>query len=367
LKDFTPDQDGKVAALLRLVKSDPVLSRHKLLIFSEFMSTTRYLRDQLRTAGFSNVEQVDSATKLDRGEVIKRFAPYYNGTTSGALAKEGAAETRILVSTDVLSEGLNLQDATRLINYDLHWNPVRLMQRIGRVDRRLNPEIEAAIVADHPTTAKLRRTVVFWNFLPADALTPYLRLYERVAGKVLRISKTFGIEGRQLLTSEDDYDDLRNLVSLDGDKSIEEALQLEWEALKTEHPDLAERIESLPNRVFSGRTAPDGAPAGVFFCLALPGLKSGAPEDAGAEDWDSASGKPAWYYIDHDGGIIEGLARIADAIRSTPQTPRDLATPRDRLRYARDAVLRHVRNGYMKQMQAPPGVEPVIKAWMEIH
>ena len=51
-------------------------------------------------------------------------------------------EIRVLISTDVLSEGLNLQDATRLINYDLHWNPVRLMQRIGRVDRRMNPEVE---------------------------------------------------------------------------------------------------------------------------------------------------------------------------------------------------------------------------------
>jgi hypothetical protein len=367
LKGFTPDQDGKAAALLRLVKSDPVLLQHKLLIFSEFMSTTRYLRDQLREAGFSNVEQVDSATKLDRGEVIKRFAPYYNGSTSAKLVKEGAAETRILVSTDVLSEGLNLQDGTRLINYDLHWSPVRLMQRIGRVDRRLNPEIEAAIVADHPDTAPLRRTVAFWNFLPADVLTPYLRLYERVAGKMLRISKTFGIEGRQLLTGDDDYDDLRNLVSLDGDKTVEEALQLEWEALKTEHPGLTERVESLPNRIFSGRTAPNGAPVGVFFCLALPGLKSGAPEDAGAEDWNAASGKPAWYLVDPDGGITDGLTRIADAIRSTPQTPRDLATPRDRLRHARDTVLRHVRNGYMKQMQAPPGVEPVIKAWMEIH
>lgn len=346
---------------------DSVLSQQKLLIFSEFMATTRYLRDQLRAAGLDNVEQVDSATKLDRGEVIKQFAPYYNGSSSGKLAKERAAETRILISTDVLSEGLNLQDATRLINYDLHWNPVRLMQRIGRVDRRLNPEIEEAIIADHPDVAPLRRTVVFWNFLPADALTPYLRLYERVAGKILRISKMFGIEGRQLLTSDDDYDDLRNLISLDGDKSVEEALQLEWEALKVADPDLAARIESLPNRIFSGREAPAGTSAGVFFCLALPGLKPGAPEDAGAEDWDTASGKPAWYYVDNDGGVTEGLAHIANAIRSTPETPLHLATPRDRLRKARDAVLRYVRNGYMKQMQAPPGVKPVIKAWMEIN
>ena len=53
----------------------------------------------------------------------------------------------------MLSEGLNLQDATRLINYDLHWNPVRLMQRIGRVDRRLDPQVEAKLIAVRPGTA----------------------------------------------------------------------------------------------------------------------------------------------------------------------------------------------------------------------
>jgi superfamily II DNA/RNA helicase len=65
-----------------------------------------------------------------------------------------------LISTDVLSEGLNLQDATRLINYDVHWNPVRLMQRIGRVDRRMNPEVEAQILADHPEQATQRGRVI---------------------------------------------------------------------------------------------------------------------------------------------------------------------------------------------------------------
>jgi superfamily II DNA or RNA helicase len=368
LRDFSPERDGKMAALLELVATDPVLRCHKLLIFSEFMTTARYVRDRLRAAGLTNVESVDSATKLDRGEVIKRFAPYYNGSTSGELAKAGQPETRILVSTDVLSEGLNLQDATRLINYDLHWNPVRLMQRIGRIDRRLNPDIEAAMVADHPEVTPLRRTAAYWNFLPAAALTPYLKLYERVAGKVLRISKTFGIEGRQLLTANDDYDDLRNLVSLDGEKSVEEALQLEWEALKIAHPELEDRAYGLPNRIFSGRSTPEGAAKGVFFCVALPGLAPDAPSDADVSAWQPRHGKTVWLYVDAArAGVTEGLAEIAAAIRSTPGQPRRIVTPREQLRHARDAVLRHIRQGYLKQMQAPPGVEPIIKAWMEIN
>ncbi len=138
LKKFKSSNDDKLKALIKLLKSDEVLSKHKVIIFSEFMTTARYLRKELENAGITGLDEVDSATKSDRGDIITRFAPYYNEQTSTKLAEKGIKETRVLISTDVLSEGLNLQDATRLINYDLHWNPVRLMQRIGRFDRRMN-------------------------------------------------------------------------------------------------------------------------------------------------------------------------------------------------------------------------------------
>jgi len=102
--------------------------------------------------------------------VIQRYSPYYNGMSSGALAEQGRTETRVLISTDVFSEGLNLQDASRIINHDIHWNRSRLMQRIGRVDRRTNPEVERRLIADHPEVADSRGKVSFWNFLPPDEL-----------------------------------------------------------------------------------------------------------------------------------------------------------------------------------------------------
>ena len=128
--------------------------------------------------------------------MIRRFSPYYNGSSSAKVAAEGKEEIRVLISTDILAEGLNLQDATRLINYDIHWNPVRLMQRIGRVDRRMNPVIEARMIADHPELKEQRGKVAFWNFLPPDELDDLLRLFQRVTSKVLVISRTLGIEGR---------------------------------------------------------------------------------------------------------------------------------------------------------------------------
>jgi superfamily II DNA/RNA helicase len=113
--------------------------------------------------------------------------------SSAELEKKGGKETRVLISTDVLSEGLNLQDASRMINYDIHWNPVRLMQRIGRVDRRMNPEVEERLVHDHPEVQPSRGKVSFWNFLPPQKLNNILTLYTKVTQKTLPISKTLGM------------------------------------------------------------------------------------------------------------------------------------------------------------------------------
>ena len=128
---FEAKKDDKLQKLIRLLKTVR-LKNEKMLIFTEFTDTARYLARELKAAGIDGVEQIDGSRKLNRAEVIRRFAPYYNRSSSPALEKAGEQEIRVLVSTDVLSEGLNLQDATRMLNYDIHWNPVRLMQRIGR-------------------------------------------------------------------------------------------------------------------------------------------------------------------------------------------------------------------------------------------
>src|SRR5208282_473299 len=207
--------------------------------------------------GIDGVDQIDSGTKTDRGEMLSRFAPYYNGSSSAALAAAGLVETRILISTDVLSEGLNLQDATRLINYDLHWNPVRLMQRIGRVDRRMNPDVENRILIDHPEQKKFRQTVTFWNFLPPDELDELLKLFQRVANKTLIISRTLGIEGSKLLTPDDEFDPIKELnEQVDGTMSDTEQLRLEYNLLIKEHPELASKLPNFPLKVFSGKALP---------------------------------------------------------------------------------------------------------------
>lgn len=369
LKPLDASHDDKLRNLVRLLKSDPVLKKHKVIIFTEYMTTARYLRDQLREAGIQGVDEVDSASKSERSNVIRRFAPYYNGLSSAQLAEDKQAEIRVLISTDVLSEGLNLQDATRLINYDLHWNPVRLMQRIGRVDRRLDPEVEARIVADHPEQAKLRGRVTFWNFLPPEDLDLLLRLYSRVSNKVLRISKVFGIEGRKLLRKDDDYADLKDFVhQYEGELKPIEELDLEYQRLLAENPGLEERLNGLPGRVFSGRAHTRPGTRAVFLCYALPAEdRSLAATETEAERWTENAGKTAWYLVDvASGKVMDQPEDIAAFIRSTPDTPRRTEMPAADLRAIRLTVDKHIRNDYLKKVQAPVGVNPSLKCWMEL-
>jgi len=362
LRKFKAKDDDKLRALIKLLKSDRDLKAHKVLIFSEYGDTARYLYEQLQEAQIDAVDEVDSGSKRSRSNIITRFAPYYNRSSSAALKEAGDDETRVLISTDVLAEGLNLQDATLLINYDLHWNPVRLMQRIGRVDRRLSPEIEAAIVQDHPELGALRQKVRYWNFLPPDELDDLLRLYTRVSHKTLRISKTFGIEGRKLLTPEDDYDALRDFnQTYEGSTTTTEELHLEFQQLLLDHPGLEQRLGALPLRVFSGKGHPDPKAAGVFFCYSLPA------QDHDGEEWTLEAGYTRWVYYDlSNGEIREDAGGIIDAIRSTPETPSTRSLPNTKLSEIRAEVDQHIKNTYLKKVGAPIGVKTVLKAWMEL-
>jgi superfamily II DNA or RNA helicase len=361
-RQFEPKHDDKLKKLIRLLGSKG-LADQKVLIFTEFADTARYLKRQLDQAGMTGVSQVDSATKGNRADVIQRFSPYYNGVSSGALAEQGRSEIRILISTDVLSEGLNLQDASRMINYDIHWNPVRLMQRIGRVDRRMNPEIEQRLIADHPEVATSRGKVWFWNFLPPNELNEILSLYTRVTQKTLLISKTLGIEGKKLLTPEDDYEALREFnQAYEGTRTAIEEMHLEYQSLLQADPSLEAHLKQLPGATFSGRNRPAKGSRGVFFCYALPAL------DKESGEFTETAGTARWYLYDLDrDAILEDPSEIVASVRSTPSTPRRCTTPEATLIEVRAKVEKHIKNSYLKRVDAPVGVKPSLKCWMELN
>lgn len=361
---FQPQQDDKLKKLIGLLRQKDLAGR-KVLVFTEFADTGRYLRRHLQEAGIERVVEIDSGTKENRAQVLRRFAPYYNDSSSGRLAAEGLQEIDVLVATDVLSEGLNLQDATRLVNYDIHWNPVRLMQRIGRVDRRLNPQVEEPLKKDHPETASDRGTVKFWNFLPPNELDELLRLYQVVSHKTLLISKTFGIEGRKLLRPEDDFEALKEFnASYEGDTSATEELHLEYQQLLLDYPGLADRLAGLPKAIFSGRARDASAPIGVFFCYRLPAL------DTELDSFTLEAGLTRWFFVPLAGekSVFDDSAEIAAYIRSRPDTPRKTVIPRSDLVVARSDVLKHLKNGYLKQVGAPlDAPKPRLVCWMEVN
>ena len=361
LKGFDPANDDKLKKLIDLLKTDATLSQHKVLIFTEYQTTARYLAGQLQNAGIGPLLQVDSQRR-NASDAILAFAPYYNDSNSAELRSQNISEARVLVATDVLAEGLNLQDATCIINYDLHWNPVRLMQRIGRVDRRLDPKIEAQIVADHPDTAKIRGIVHLWNFLPPNELNDILSLYERVTNKALRISKTFGIEGMKFLTPDDDYDALREFNrQYEGTTTSTEEMYLAYQRLVQEYPAIMGRAHTMPRRLFSGKANLVQDAKAVFFCYRLPAKNA-------AGEWDEQAAFIRWYIFDMEtNAITEDATRIMPLVECTPQTPRKTVIERKSLGEIRRQLDKHIVNTYMKKVQAVQGMEAALLAWMELN
>jgi superfamily II DNA/RNA helicase len=180
VKDVNVAQDEKLQALLARLKEDKKLKK-KVLIFTQYAETATYLYDNLNSAKEPEIEVIDS-TRKNRSDIVSRFSPKSNEYQ----LKRGEREIRILIATDVLAEGLNLQDCDVIINYDLHWNPVRLIQRIGRIDR-IGSENEV---------------VYTYNFLPETELDKNLGLHDKLRNRIREIQETIGEDAKILDTTE---------------------------------------------------------------------------------------------------------------------------------------------------------------------
>ncbi len=346
------EKDDKLQQLIKLLKSAPY---EKRLIFTEFCDTARYLYTQLQKAGVADIAQIDSRRKVNREEIIERFSPFYNGKTP----YQSGDPVNTLITTDVLAEGLNLQDASVIINYDLHWNPVRLMQRIGRLDRRLDVNMEAKLNRTDPT-------VHVWNFLPPAELEDILKLRKRVDGKILRISRTLGLEGK-FVSPNDDNETLRLFNErYDGTPNVEELMNLERQRISEAHPELWRQLPNLPKRLFSGKDVNvipppmhnrDGeiiplnriGDVGVFCCYRMP-----------------ISDEIKWYFYDVDNDeVIENVRDIWPEIRCDIETERYTEEGPGELRDALKKVEKHIQK-HLLQIQAPMGEKPKLITWMGI-
>ena len=352
---FEPENDDKIRELERILREDSRVAGKKVIIFSEFRATAKYIYRELVKDGFEGVAEVDGQSKGNRHELVQRFAPYYNDKSSA----EVEDEIQILIATDVLSEGLNLQDASCLINYELHWNPVRLMQRIGRVDRRRNAEIEEKLLHDHPEIATDREKAFYWNFLPPTELEQLLSLYRTVSQKTLRISKTFGIEGKKLLTPDDDYEALKEFNSqYEGETSSDEEMALAYQDLLADNPDYDQVVLTLPKKMHSGKTA--STRTGYFFCYELPTKRADGT-------WTSGDGLYRWYIVDPETGTVsDSVYEIWKAIQCDHEEPRRLETTEEDFASVRKTIESFIKKSYMRAVQAPLGVKPRLVTWMQL-
>ncbi len=342
----------------------PEFRAEKVIVFTEFADTARYLEERLNADGVSSVDRIDGTRRNDRYAMIKRFAPFYNKVS--AEDRKSITPLRVLISTDVLSEGVNLQDASLIINYDIHWNPVRLMQRIGRVDRRMNPKIEKQLVKEQPSSKKTRGHIQIRNFLPPSDIDELLKLYDRVHKKTLMISHTLGIPGGRLFDEKDMYDDVRVFQAFkdeyEGDVAVGEQLRLQWLQMERDNPDLAELVARLPDGISTAKT---GKPNGIFICRRTPVLTKTHDEGDGYE-WSIEPGDIEWALQTAD-GVEYALNLLDGAIASVPGTPTVSFSSRSKLRTELRKFEAAEQTRLVKQTQMPldaPAARTI--CWMEV-
>jgi SNF2 family DNA or RNA helicase len=308
VKPITPAADAKLRRLKELLTTD--LGGKKVLVFSYFKDTARYVyreltgdAEWLASAGNPTLHCMDSGTDTrDRDRVIQRFAPVANGKPQMAGSPN---EIDILISTDVLSEGQNLQDCGYVLNYDLHWNPTRMVQRAGRCDR---------IGSKH-------EMLYIHNMFPDAGLERLLGLVESLNRKVADIDRQ-GLLDEPVLAGQTVHP--RNFNTLRRIREEDSAVIEEQE----EFSELASNellLRTLKNFLDAqGREAVEGLPDGIHSGLHRPGekgmffyFKSEAKDGSPQHFWR--------YYDFATGEIIDNRWAIAGLIACERDTPRVVA------------------------------------------
>ncbi len=237
--EWDPDRDGKIAALVKLVSQ--YHGDEKVLVFTEAADTAHYVAAELKRRGVLGVAAVTGDSENPTA-LAARFAPRANQGLSGA---RGEPELRVLVSTDVLSEGQNLQDARIVVNYDLPWAIVKLVQRAGRVDR----------------IGQSAEQVVVYSMLPAasvdDVIDLRRRIRERLRENAVLLGsdeKFFGDDSERVVITGlyDEHSDYQFIGGGEDVDPVSMAYEI-WRQASTDHPQLAEQVKSLPNVVYASK------------------------------------------------------------------------------------------------------------------
>lgn len=332
--------DAKLQRLIQLVEEQTSETRpaeqRRILVFTSYQDTADYLFDELVRRGFSKLSCIsgDGARCSDQPatlhkhieSVLERFCPYtklymerdwpdfeaknpswesfsdwkswvreHNETVYGQL--ENPVE--VIIATDCLSEGQNLQDCDTVINYDIHWNPVRVIQRLGRIDRIGSPNT----------------TVRGVNFWPSASVDEYLGLQNRVEDRAVAIA-TAGSEVPDITERVKERLDDESFQERQEEKMLEH-LESSWEDLEDQsrtlsfsdlsleifRQDLLKELnqqqkvyDAMPLGIYTGfKSTRAGAPSGIVALLGYPSRKNGSKTPYKRHNL---------VYIDQDGNAI---------------------------------------------------------------
>lgn len=323
------EDDAKVNLLV-----DLLVTRHpqeKVLIFTQFADTVDYLVHTLRRRGIRQVEGVSGA-HANPTQVAHRFSPHSNRVNNHGDNHLNQVENpvRVLIATDVLSEGQNLQDCHIVVNYDLPWAIIRLIQRAGRVDR----------------IGQQANRILCYSFLPAEGVERIIRLRARVRQ---RLTENAEVVGTDESFFEDDltgpvladlYNEAAGILDDEEDDEVDlasYAYQI-WRNAVEQQPELERIIPALAPVSYAARThipepdAPDARESALVYVR-------------------SAAGSDLLAWVDRSGQILtESQFRILNAARCAPDTP---ARPRPAFHH--HAVAQAVRAIAANQRSSPLG------------
>ncbi len=237
-KFWDPGSDKKLQSLEKLCRKKH--STDKILVFSQFADTIHYLYHELKRRNLTAVEEVTGSAE-NPTSFAYRFSPVSNEK------QPGADDIRILLSTDVLSEGQNLQDAHIVVNFDLPWALIRLIQRAGRVDR---------IGQNHPK-------ILCYSFLPADGLNQIIRLRDRLTQRIRENAEYVGADeiffDGDPVNLTDLYNERAGILDEDEDAEVDltsTAYEI-WNQATKARPELKKIIPELPNVLYATMPKPD--------------------------------------------------------------------------------------------------------------
>jgi len=239
--EWKQEFDSKIDALYEMVATTHI--GEKVLIFSEYKDTVEYVAQALRERGVESVEAVSGATSSPTS-LAQRFSPNSNNRLFAREELSIEDPIRVLVSTDVLSEGQNLQDAHIVVMYDLPWAIIRLIQRAGRIDR----------------VGQTSEEVLVYSFLPDNNVEEVLGLRSRIRRRLAESASVFGSD-EQFFGTDDEVGTIQDLYRGALEDSEDEEVDAAsfayqvWQRAEREFPALAERARSLPDLVFSSKYA----------------------------------------------------------------------------------------------------------------